>query len=97
MLLRARALALSLKCRVELRRGNMIQIIAHRLESYPNQNLKHLFLFSIPGGDKVIHDLPTHVSTFSNDLFRQHDKCLHFRSDTGSLRLTAETTSADHT
>ena len=34
----------------------MIQVIAHRLECDPDQNLKHLIL-PVPGGKKLIHDL----------------------------------------
>jgi len=68
-------LGLRLKCRIEFRRGNVIQVIAHRLESDSDQNLKYLVL-SVPGGEKVIHDLRAHMSAFTDDLLSEGDKRL---------------------
>ncbi len=53
---RCRVLAFSLECRIEFGRGNVIQIVAHRLESDADQNLKYLIL-TVPCGQKVLDRL----------------------------------------
>ena len=67
-------LAFGLKCRIQFSRGNVIQIVAHRLESDADQNLEYLIL-TVSCGQEVLDRLRFHMSALRNDLLRERDKC----------------------
>ncbi len=66
-------LTLRPKCRIEFSRGNVIQIVAHRLESDAHQNLEYLLL-TVSCGEEVLDRLRFHMSTLGDDLLRENHK-----------------------
>ena len=66
-------LAFRPKCRIKFGRGNVIQVVAHRLESDADKNLKYLIL-TVSCGKEVLDRLRFHMSALSNHLPGERDQ-----------------------